>query len=76
LGDAVQATAASKVSPTLRASWEINQAGYFTSLGLYPYQALFIMAAPNDQRIAVPIDDPNADTEWFVLCPSSSIAGS
>ncbi|KAL1884229.1 hypothetical protein VTK73DRAFT_5365 [Phialemonium thermophilum] len=22
------------------------------------------MAAPNDQRIAVPIDDPNADTEW------------
>ncbi|KYK58987.1 Phosducin-like protein 2 [Drechmeria coniospora] len=23
-----------------------------------------IMAAPGDQRIAVPIDDPNADTEW------------
>ncbi|PHH69629.1 hypothetical protein CDD82_7628 [Ophiocordyceps australis] len=22
------------------------------------------MAAPNEQRIAVPIDDPNADTEW------------
>ncbi|KAK1750215.1 thioredoxin-like protein [Echria macrotheca] len=22
------------------------------------------MAAPSDQRIAVPIDDPNADTEW------------
>ncbi|KAI6780921.1 uncharacterized protein J7T54_003062 [Emericellopsis cladophorae] len=22
------------------------------------------MAAPNDQRIAVPIDDPDADTEW------------
>ena len=22
------------------------------------------MAAPTDQRIAVPIDDPNADTEW------------
>jgi hypothetical protein len=24
------------------------------------------MAAPTDQRIAVPIDDPNADTEWSV----------
>lgn len=24
------------------------------------------MAAPAEQRIAVPIDDPNADTEWFV----------
>lgn len=24
------------------------------------------MAAPTEQRIAVPIDDPNADTEWFV----------
>lgn len=24
------------------------------------------MAAPNEQRIAVPIDDPNADTEWYV----------
>ncbi|KAL7621489.1 Proteolipid protein 2 [Parahypoxylon ruwenzoriense] len=23
------------------------------------------MAAPTDQRIAVPIDDPNADTEWY-----------
>lgn len=22
------------------------------------------MAAPMDQRIAVPVDDPNADTEW------------
>ncbi len=24
------------------------------------------MAAPSDQRVAVPIDDPNADTEWYV----------
>ena len=24
------------------------------------------MAAPAEQRIAVPIDDPNADTEWYV----------
>ena len=24
------------------------------------------MAAPLDQRIKVPIDDPNADTEWYV----------
>lgn len=24
------------------------------------------MAAPTEQRIAVPIDDPNADTEWYV----------
>jgi hypothetical protein len=23
------------------------------------------MAVPADQRIAVPIDDPNADTEWY-----------
>jgi hypothetical protein len=23
------------------------------------------MAAPADQRIAVPIDDPDADTEWY-----------
>lgn len=23
------------------------------------------MAAPGDQRVAVPIDDPNADTEWY-----------
>ncbi len=23
------------------------------------------MAAPTEQRIAVPIDDPNADTEWY-----------
>ncbi len=23
------------------------------------------MAAPMDQRIAVPVDDPNADTEWY-----------
>lgn len=23
------------------------------------------MAAPQEQRIAVPIDDPNADTEWY-----------
>jgi len=22
------------------------------------------MAAPKDERISVPIDDPNADTEW------------
>ena len=22
------------------------------------------MAAPMDERISVPIDDPNADTEW------------
>jgi hypothetical protein len=25
------------------------------------------MAAPKDERIAVPIDDPNADTEWYLL---------
>ena len=24
------------------------------------------MAAPMDERINVPIDDPNADTEWLV----------
>lgn len=32
------------------------------------------MQAPGDQRIAVPIDDPNADTEWYVPlhCPSWS----
>ena len=29
------------------------------------------MAAPSEQRIAVPIDDPNADTEWFVTPPKS-----
>jgi hypothetical protein len=23
------------------------------------------MAAPMDERISVPIDDPNADTEWY-----------
>lgn len=27
------------------------------------------MAAPGDQRIAVPIDDPNADTEWYAGLP-------
>ncbi len=26
------------------------------------------MAAPKEERISVPIDDPNADTEW--LAPS------
>lgn len=24
------------------------------------------MAAPKDERISVPIDDPNADTEWYI----------
>ncbi len=24
------------------------------------------MAAPIDERISVPIDDPNADTEWYI----------
>ena len=24
------------------------------------------MAAPAEERIAVPVDDPNADTEWYV----------
>jgi hypothetical protein len=24
------------------------------------------MAAPMDERINVPIDDPNADTEWYL----------
>lgn len=31
------------------------------------YPSCHIMAAPADQRIAVPIDDPNADTEWHVF---------
>lgn len=26
---------------------------------------LSTMAAPKDERISVPIDDPNADTEWY-----------
>lgn len=26
------------------------------------------MNAPTDQRIAVPIGDPNADTEWYANC--------
>lgn len=30
------------------------------------------MAAPSEQRIAVPIDDPNADTEWQVLAHTIS----
>ena len=25
------------------------------------------MAAPTEERIAVPVDDPNADTEWYVV---------
>lgn len=24
------------------------------------------MAAPVEERIAVPVDDPNADTEWYI----------
>lgn len=32
------------------------------------------MAAPGDQRIAVPIDDPNADTEWYNPLPPWPIA--
>lgn len=36
------------------------------------------MAAPSEQRIAVPIDDPNADTEWYAIAtppwPSSNPA--
>jgi hypothetical protein len=24
------------------------------------------MAAPVEERISVPIDDPNADTEWYI----------
>jgi len=34
------------------------------------------MAAPADQRIAVPIDDPNADTEWYSFLFSYMIDGS
>lgn len=30
------------------------------------------MAAPAEERIAVPIDDPNADTEWYVKHPNES----
>lgn len=29
------------------------------------YPLVNTMAAPAEQRIAVPIDDPNADTEWY-----------
>ena len=28
------------------------------------------MAAPMDERISVPIDDPNADTEWYFISHS------
>ncbi|KAH6605301.1 putative phosducin-like protein [Trichoderma cornu-damae] len=31
------------------------------------------MAAPSEQRVAVPIDDPNADTEWQAAPPSNDI---
>lgn len=44
-------------------------AAFATALPLHtPFQPdlrpLPTMAAPVEQRIAVPIDDPNADTEW------------
>lgn len=34
------------------------------------------MAAPMDERIAVPIDDPNADTEWYFVFYSEILAKS
>lgn len=49
---------------------EARQATLQPSAGLLNVHDHFLrMAAPMDERISVPIDDPNADTEWY--CPTS-----